>query len=239
MTKRQGKMLFVAMVGIMCVAGATQAATLDSADFAYKYEADALPSATDWTEIGTAGSGFSVANGELSYSTSTLAGGRWIAANTTIFNPTTSTDYTAEARFKVTAASGEVPGVNFVVGNGSEYAFLTISTDSIRYMVGGNHNVIASGLDNTAMHAYRIAFSAATDSFSLWRDGSLISDSLAAFSSSNKTVSFGDASSTTAGAASLDYLRIDTTGAYAPVPEPATLSLLAVAGLAALRRRRK
>jgi len=35
-----------------------------------------------------------------------------------------------------------------------------------------------------------------------------------------------------------DYVRIDTTGACAPIPEPMTMALLGLGGLLGLRRRK-
>lgn len=238
MRRRKSTLLLLTTVGMLLIASATQAAVIapkDSATFGYKYEADAMPSTAEWvlTDAGTpGGTGFAVANGELSYVTTAKAGGRWCVSKTGAFTP--SGDYTVEMRFKVTAGTGTEDGVNVFLGNGTVNCdgIFTISQNTI--VMGGN--AIASGLDNSGMHIYRFAYT--NSKFSVWRDGQLVGENLAGMNYQTTRIMWGDGSSITAGGGSLDYLRYDTTGAYSPVPEPATMSLLAIGGLCALRRRR-
>lgn len=242
MQRRKKTLLLLLAVGMLLVAGAGQADAMDPKDsalFSYKYEADAMPLATEWALVDNVSGGntFSVSNGEISYSTPVPAGGRWYwTKDKGTFAPTG--DYTVETSLKVTADGGDVPGMGIAVCNGSDYGFFTIATDAVRMTTAAGQAVIASGLDNTAMHTYRVAYNSTAGSFSVWRDGVSLGDSLIGTSYTSAFVAFGDLSSSTMGTASMDYMRFDTSGAYSPVPEPATLSMIAIGGLCALRRRR-
>jgi hypothetical protein len=85
-------------------------------------------------------------------------------------------------------------------------------------------------VDNTDdFHTFRVAQAPGAASFSVWRDGVLLSSGLPSGGPwAGAAFNIGDFAGATAGVAQIDYVRF-TPGAYAPVavPEPATISLLA------------
>jgi hypothetical protein len=102
---------------------------------------------------------------------------------------------------------------------------------------------LATGLDNSSdYHVYRMAKVGGENSFSVWRDGALLGSGLASvLESSDNLFNFGEITSVHYGTNQIDYLRI-ATGAYAPVPEPATAMIVttgAIGILAYAWRRRK
>ena len=215
----------------------------DSADFVHLYEANAMPDVEDtgssWAYINNTSPhrDFTAANGLLSFSSMGAAGGMLINPSAFAAQVTTGTSFTLEYAAQVTGASSDTStlgGLMLFLNNGAVKCDVTISTNSI----AANGALVASSLDNTTMHSYRIAFDSTVNKYALWRDGSLISDTIAT-SSAGARLYLGDGSGAQAGAADIDYFRWDMTGAYAPVPEPTTLGLLATGGLMCLRRRRK
>lgn len=72
---------------------------------------------------------------------------------------------------------------------------------------------------------------------SIWLDGELIYEDRLSFNNAFNRVYIGSISGTiTDGIVEFDYIRLDTTGAYRPVPEPASIALLSIGALM-LRRR--
>ena len=231
----------------------------DSADFAYKYEATSdLPTVedsgagkTNWAffDHPSIDANFQVAGGELSYSSMPDAlAGEWFYSNASVTdsawaaNVDADTSFTAEFSARVTADVGDVPGLHTIFDNGTERIFLTIATDHVAVGDGNTEGtVLAAALDNsTDFHTYRIAFDATTDLFEVWRDGISIGEVGSQSVTAGSSVSFGDATSRGSATAEIDYMRWDATGAYAPVPEPTSLALLAAfAGAMLLLRGRR
>lgn len=111
-------------------------------------------------------------------------------------------------------------------------------TTDLDFMVGTN---FAGG----TYHTIRIAHDSVANSYYYWVNGTLLNSNLStAIAPGNGNINasgatfIGDYSSSLAGNYSIDYIRIDSTGAYAPVPEPAA-ALLGSFGLLALLRRRR
>lgn len=232
------------------------AEAMDSANFAYKYEASSgLPSVEDsgagktyWDALNFVG-WMSVADGLLSYSTMPDAGGgSWFESSNTTVNGAWNaqvngaTSYTIEFSAKVTEGTGDIPGLHVFFDNGVNCTWLNVDTTNVAVGTGYSAGtVIASGIDNASdFHVYRVAYDAAETNIQIWRDGVQIGTDLAPVkTTAYKVIGFGDATSSGSGAGSIDYFRWDPSGAYAPVPEPAMLTLLGFAALGLFVLRRK
>ncbi|MEA1950200.1 MAG: hypothetical protein U9N87_02365 [Planctomycetota bacterium] len=237
---------------------------MDSADFAYQYNADEfLPTVedsgtgkTNWQKVVVGvPDNFSVngTTGILSYSSIDTddpnLGGEWFQSTTAVAgsawaaNIGGGTSYTAEFSARVTDDSGDVPGLHTIFDNGSERTYLTIATDHVAIGDGSTEAaVLADALDNsTDFHTYRIAFDAVTDLFEVWRDGESLGEFGTQAATSVKGISFGDSTSKGSATAEIDFMRWDPTGAYAPIPEPSSLVLLSVISgiMLVLRGRRR
>lgn len=155
---------------------------------------------------------------------------------------------TSEAVFALQASgfANDVDGLVYVSATGQKYGTLASNGGSIDAPIGG-----ANDNNSAAFHAFRLAYDPDPDpnvageagKFSVWRDGVLLTDANGnskfgdAFGSLPlDRLIFGDFARTAAGVTELDYVRF-TPGAFAPVPEPSSLGLLAVGAAAWCRRR--
>lgn len=236
------------LLALTVYAQAAPVTEVDSATFDNKWEcsqgiAADLPQYT-WN----ATNGSSYPNAGWSYSGNGTCLGKAVAGD----NPTTrvysanvgtipaGADITLELRAKVTSANGSVgylPGLCFFLGNKQTYSAISIGTNGLYYQTETTpyHSMDSA----SAFHTYRFAYVASEKMWYSYVDGNLVSQAgkLGA-TSSNEGISFGQLFSASAAEWEIDYLRWDTDGAYAPVPEPATMGLLAVGGAAAMLRRR-
>lgn len=243
---------------LFLASGASHAAItsqLASSAFQYRYEMDTAPNnqnldgngVDDWFDTGVP----------------TVAGG--FAANTaadqifrgdfngSIFRAVANAA-TADWTMEITVAkTGGSQGTNGWFGIATDPAGETLSsalyikddrisieagTTDLDFMVGTSFN---SG----TYHTIRIAHDSIANSYYYWVNGTLLNSNLStAIAPGNPNVNasgavfIGDYSSTISGNYSIDSIRIDSTGAFAPVPEPAAAILGGFGLLALLRRRR-
>ncbi len=219
---------------------------MDSSAFTYQYEMDVDPtSGGDFTWNSTPGT---VAAGILTLvdqANNYFYGGNVLSAGTAWGNVTFETGFTLEA--SIEAYQSGTSSTGFVVNGGGypTYGYLHVAYNNVSWgpSVLGTQTILASGLDNwTSFHQFRVAQLPGEDSYSVWRDGELLASDLttcAGFDLGNE-VAIGGATVNEFGATPIDYVRF-TAGAYAPVPEPTTLVLLATSliGLVAYAWRKR
>lgn len=243
---------------LIAPANATIIDTKDSTAFDYKYEMDATPDAVDLDNNGTmdfrTGGGGTVSGGILSMSASGPNGGYASDTSGQIWpgKATFNTGYTIEARVKIISATiygyglQGIPGPTTVSQPCSE---LWINSNKLVWNDGPAAIVLADGQDNTGdFHVFRLAQepgigTPGSATYSVWRDGVLVTESLSeAFMNPGlERLIFGAFASNNSSTTETDYVRF-TAGAFAPVPEPTTMTLLGsgmVGLLAYVWRKRK
>lgn len=171
------------------------------------------------------------------------AGGTWNPHDSSIGG------YTIELRAMVRATnSGQFGAAVRMIDQNTDGLFQFFNDKII-----GPNDSAASGAVSTAdnsdtWHTFRIASysppgSSAGQIFHVWRDGVEIAPALAQNTNFlGEQLMFGDLVSGSAEVnIDIDYLRWDTTGAWAPapVPEPTSLALLAIGSTLCIRRSRR
>ncbi len=223
------------------------------------YEGNVLPPANTGAAFVRKASGTisqeSVAGGNLTFKTPVSGGGQtlsWQVGSLLPAGGTSETWWTDNVsptkgftvEFRLQALPSEV-----VEGSTVDYRFNfiasynTATSDSQVLAISGNQvlwgaTVLSTANNSSDFHVYRLVREANANTYQLWRDDVQIGVDLAGSITAQNRFWFGDWGGQPGGGV-LDFLRWDTSGAYAPVPEPsaAALLLLAGAGIAFLRRR--
>jgi hypothetical protein len=216
-----------------------QATTADSSTWLYQQNGT-MDSTTDFTitrGFADAGSGI------LDYSDNAeMVALSWAGESASLI----SNGYTIEMRLQIASNGADGFGFGIMPGDGNQLAWFGVRPGDVFNHFGPGGVVSQGGGDNTdAFHVFRIAHAPSASTFSIWKDGSLLTDSAAVITYSGAFVNIGVVSQH-AGTGQLDYLRW-TTGVYAPptpttVPEPSSLVVLASGLLGAggfIIRRRK
>lgn len=254
----------VAAVGLLAVMSlATSAlATItprDSSTFANKYEMNTVADGVDpnsntavWNKLVSGNSNSSLSGGILNTDT-TLSGSPnsdanfayWLANNWP-GTASAATGWTVEGAIDVTSSVDHTDSLQLATqlvagANGSTIGSLNVGLAGTYWgeVIGGNATFVP--IDTTPNQGQFVVFRIAQDAnaagYEVWRNGVLIGNNLPGYTfSTNSQLYFADGTTGYSGASQFDYVRYDTTGAYAPlVPEPACLSAL---GLLLLRVRR-
>jgi hypothetical protein len=235
---------------------------MDSADFTWKYEMTTLePSeenldahlgntTLDFTEYDTGGS-ISASGGVLELHTTKYQKGTYRSQNTGELwiaqGFTFAGGYTYEVSIQVLTQDSQDSAygtILFLVSPdtvaGNYEGRLTISPDGQAWGAAADIPLGVEGTtyDNSdGFHTFRVAQVASENEFYVWRDDVLIADGIEGAATTTDRFFFGDSGSHYGGNADIDYLRIQE-GAYAPIPEPGTLVLLAGGLMLLLLRRR-
>ncbi|MEJ6778803.1 MAG: PEP-CTERM sorting domain-containing protein [Akkermansiaceae bacterium] len=169
----------------------------------------------------------------------------------------TGKDYTFEIGLDIlgTGTEGTRGVFGIALEMGSSYTSgdvqLEIGEDSLTFQGGAfiNTTIAPSFLagDNTGYHTWRIAHDNTANTLYIWKDAVLIDVGANGFDLTDVgthngapgNTFIGDYSGGLAGDWQLDYIALDTTGAFDAVPEPSSTALLGLGGLALILRRRK
>ncbi len=228
---------------------------LASSAFQYLYEMDTAPNNQNLDGNGT--------DDWFDSAVPTVSGG--FAANTAadqIFRgdftgslfrniaPTATSDWTLEI---TVAKTGGSQGSNGWFGIATDPAGETLSSalyikdDRISLEAGATDLdfMVGTSFGSGTYHTIRIAHDSIANSYYYWVNGTLLNSNLStAIAPGNPNINasgsifIGDYSTSLAGNYSIDYIRVDSTGAFAPVPEPAA-ALLGSFGLIGLLLRRR
>ena len=140
--------------------------------------------------------------------------------------------YTFEIRLKVVSDTGGLGATYLfaVPSDSDECALLNIKDTGQSW---GSGTAVGDQLSNTdAFHVFRVAQAPAANAgeevYHVWRDGVPLADDLGSGSTlaGYDFLRFGDGGTNQGGEIEVDYFRFRG-GAYAPIPEPGTLALLA------------
>jgi len=221
------------MVAVVTGVAVADLPRLDSSQFEYKYEMNALPTAEDidnsgandftgsgdWTTIEsgalkmdmTAGAKYLVSDKAVG-----TAGDAWIKMGAT--SATGGTGYTIETILKIDSS---VSGATYVMNLQASTDDSSIYNASLNFKTNGIYwgNTLLTNLDATVWHAYRIVRegSGEANKFSVYVDGILVKDGLGSGLSANinRVIIGSPGASDYKGKATVAYLRF-CKGAYAP-----------------------
>ncbi|MFN3166213.1 MAG: PEP-CTERM sorting domain-containing protein [Phycisphaeraceae bacterium] len=249
----------VMVCGAMACFGSANAALVvqDSSTFDFKYEMDVVSSTqdldantvSDW--FGGVAGGLTIPQVSGGIAGSDLGAGEQLWRSDiggSISRAAILGDYTIEFSVFVNSDGNGGAGTAGYFGvvldhvNDTPSLRLNIDANEVNFNFDGADPIATA--DNTdGFHTFRIAYdtSNGSDDYYVWRDGVLLGGPIAPTngSANGSGVFFlGNFSGSLGGNWQVDYIRIDKDGAFAPVPEPGSLVLLALGGLTLARRRR-
>ena len=240
----------IALAALIMTASVANAAItpLDSASFNHKYEGVGLmndPQPNVGTTFGYKGIGglAQVSDGDILTLTAfggylyTPPAGFWNEVN----GPLGTHSFTVEARLQTTGSDSQNGTFGNYAPNTGGDTYVVIGNNRFGKFNGAGGEVDISGgaTNSDTFHVFRWAVDAATPGVvNLWRDG--ISLGTVSNNSGNPGDEFnlGSGSPSSGGINLIDYFRVDTTGAYSPVPipEPSSCILLLIGGAAMASR---
>lgn len=236
------KILFIALAAGFAAITQSQGLTLRASDqfsdylAGRSYEGDVLPAANTAAPFIRKASGtitsefvsggaltFQTENpGTLNYQVGNLspAGGTSPAWWTDNVDP--AKGYTVEFRVQALTGAYEFNFIASLTNAVADDQVLTIEEGVTRW----GSTVLSLASNDDAFHLFRLVREPNLNQYQVWRDGVQIGTNLTGSVAAENRFWFGDWGGKPGGG-TLDYLRWDTSGAYAPVPEPSSLALVA------------
>ena len=159
----------------------------------------------------------------------------------TSWDASATTGFTVETRFR-TVTGGSTTAFSVLAGSESGYAYFNIvgnpgdPTVTPGVTLHGASTTALFAMDTSGFRVYRMTIQGTTAS--LYVDGCSTPILTVGTTSAADAFYWGDASAGASVFGDVDYVRATTQGAFAPIPEPATITLLGFAGLALLKRNR-
>ena len=235
--KRVADKCMACMVAVVAGVAVADLPRLDSSQFDYKYEMNALPTAEDMDNSGAndfTGSGDwttlesgalkmdMTAGGKYLISDKTVgtAGDAWLGMGAT--SATGGSGYTIETILKI---DSQVSGIQYAFNLQASTGDSSICNACLNFTTNGIYwgNTLLTNLDATAWHTYRVVREGSGDvnKFSVYVDGVLVKDGLGnGISATINRVLFGSpGASAYKGKATVAYLRF-CKGAFAPPAAP-------------------
>ncbi len=239
-------------VALAIPATAAITATRDSTAFSStvdQIEGDVDPTTlADWTAAGSP-TIQNISGGIFELVTPGTSGDHALRANGNHIN--SAAGWTWETRFRIDSANETGP-----TGNAVWEIFMrdndggSLSATRIHFHAAGvGRDIATAGTNPEAaylvdltddFHVLRGAVEGGTNLTSVWLDGNLLIDGLVSqsFNSGELFVVGEWSGNNRGGTTSIDYVRFDTTGAFAPIPEPSAAALVLLATALGFRRRR-
>ncbi len=219
------------------------AAIINGVNFETAYFGDVLPNAAapSWTIVGSAG----VANAATQIYTVSTTGTQASYSERTLSMAGVN-GVTIEFRANVSTMAGTLAAGDLRFYTGSE-VFLFRLADDVVFFGNSVESASSYAISTDAMHTYRITLERQESGFlaNLYIDHAstpVISGVAAGSSSTGARIQWGDTATSGGvnGTMGWNYVAYTTSGAYAPVPEPATTALLfgVGGGMLFLRQRR-
>lgn len=220
--------------------------TKDAASFTNTYDGSQISNGTSFINGWTVTGGANPVNPSLSGTTltaTTPGANGWIQQDSGTSDWETGT--TGSWTFEATISLGPDDGLAFWLDAANGGRITYVGANGIG--TGGNgsmSNQSLSTVSNIGTHTFRFAHDNDTGLMSMWRDGILVSDTLASGGiSGGPRLIIGDCCSGAGGvtidAYEIESFNYDTSGAFAPIPEPSSALLFGLTGLGLLFRRKK
>lgn len=208
---------------------ASAALMKSSADFNHKYEGDyPVP---NYTQNGAFSTSPSSDGNVLTFANAASGGGYFESIDWPAVD--NNTGWTLEWRAQILDDAAEGQGTfQVAVGDGVGYRAFRENKNSYTTRFPTDATLDSSSNTDT-FHIYRVAREPGSADWLVWRDGiSLGPVTQSANAGGAEFLDIGSGATNIGGpTVKLDYFRFDTTGAYAPVPEPSSLLLLAAGGM--------
>ena len=152
-----------------------------------------------------------------------------------------SNDWTLEATITLGASTGIAMWADPAASAAGTIVYIGSNGTGSGAATNGS-NASYDATSNVGTHTFRLAYDSGDNAISLWRDTVLLTDSIVPSNpGGGPRLILGDCCSSLGAGNNftVEAFSYDTSGAFAPIPEPGAAALLGLGGLALIFRRRK